>query len=53
MRRLIQRVPGIDFVLTTLYFPFGFQTSIDTGFAIESSLISLMSEGDDDDDDEF
>jgi hypothetical protein len=35
MRRLIQRVPGIDFVLTTLYFPFGFQTSIDTGFAIE------------------
>lgn len=36
MRRLIQRVPGIDFVLTTLYFPFGFHTWIETGFAIES-----------------
>jgi len=35
MRRLIQRVPGIDLVLTTLYFPFGFHTSIETGFAIE------------------
>lgn len=28
IKRLIQRVPGIGLVLTTLYFPFGFHTSI-------------------------
>ncbi|PKI52451.1 hypothetical protein CRG98_027143 [Punica granatum] len=34
IKRLIHRVPGMGFVLTTLYFPFGFHTSIATGFAI-------------------
>lgn len=38
IKRLIQRVPGIGLVLTTLYFPFGFHTSIETGFAIEAKL---------------
>lgn len=33
-KRSIQRVPGMDLVLTTLYFPFGFHTSICTGAAM-------------------
>lgn len=37
VKRLIHRVPGMDLVLTTLYFPFGFQTSIETGLAILES----------------
>lgn len=37
IKRLIQRVPGMDLVLTTRYFPLGFHTSIDTGFAIETT----------------
>lgn len=44
MRRLIQRVPGIGFVLTTLYFPFGFHTSMDTGLAMKptTTIVSAV-----------
>lgn len=38
VRRLIQRVPGMGLVLTTRYFPLGFHTSIDIGFAIINLL---------------
>ncbi|RZR93904.1 hypothetical protein BHM03_00022512 [Ensete ventricosum] len=34
VKRRIQRVPGMDLVLTTLYLPLGFHTSIEIGFAI-------------------
>ena len=43
MRRLIQRVPGIGFVLTTLYFPFGFHTSMDTGLAMRGTMLAVNS----------
>ena len=36
--KLIQRVPGMDFVLTTLYLPLGFHTSMETGLAISENL---------------
>ena len=40
IKRLIQRVPGMGLVLTTLYFPFGFHTSIETGLAMIANWCS-------------
>jgi hypothetical protein len=40
VRRRIHRVPGMDLVLTTRYFPLGFHTSIDIGFAMAKAEIA-------------
>lgn len=40
IKRLKQRVLDMGFVLTTLYFPFGFHTSMENGSALKVNIRS-------------